>query len=81
MNMYNLTGITSKSESYCAVWIELTSGREGNDIASAFVKLFKNVVKHNAHITDIVCWSESCVPKNKNSYMSQAILESLLTYP
>ena len=77
--MYNLTGIISKGEGHSAVWTELTSGREGNVIASTFVKILRNVVKDNVHITDIVCWSYSCVPQNRNSHISQAVLEFLST--
>lgn len=49
------------------------SGREGNDIASTFVKTLRNVVKDNVHITDIVYWSDSCIPKNGISHMPQVI--------
>ena len=63
--MNNLIGITSKGQGYCAVWTELTSGRAGNDIVSAYVKILKNVVKDIAFITDIVCWSNSCVLQNR----------------
>ena len=73
LNMYNLTGIISKGQDCCAVWNELTSGRAGNDIASTFIKILKNVVKDNAHITDIVCWSYNCVPQKRNSHISQAM--------
>ena len=57
--MYNLTGITSKGQDYCAVWTEPTSGKAGNNIATTFVKILKNVVRDNVHITDVVCRNDS----------------------
>ena len=53
----------------------MTSGRAGNDIASAFVAILNKVVEDHPSVTDIVCWSDSCVPQNRNSHISQAILE------
>ena len=48
----------------CTVWI--TSGGNGNDIASAFTKLLEIVVSEN-EFTDLITWSDSCVPQNRNS--------------
>ena len=62
------------------VWTKITSGRAENDIASTFVKIIKKVAKDNAHIIGIVCWSDSCpspLKKNRNSHISQAVLEFL----
>ena len=69
--MYNSTVITSKGQDYCAVWAELTSESVENNIATTFVKILKNVVRDNAHITDVVCRDDSCTPQNRNSYISQ----------
>ena len=75
--MYNLTAYTSSKQGYCSIWTELTAGRAGNDIASAFIAILKNVVADHPNVTDIVCWSDSCVPQNRNSHISQAMLEFL----
>ena len=55
------------------------SGRAGNDIASAFIQILKKVGNDHPNITKIICWSDSCVPQNRNSHISQAILEFLYT--
>ena len=75
--LYNLTAQTSTKQGYCAIWTEVTSGRAGNDIASGVIAIFTNVVEDHPEVTDIVCWSDSCVPQNRNSYISNAILEFL----
>ena len=49
----------------------------GNDIASAFISILKQIIKDNPDVVDLLCWSDSCVPQNRNSHISQAILEFL----
>ena len=68
--------MTSTKQGYCAIWTECISGREGNDIASAFIQILKKVGNDHPNITKIICWSGS-VPQNRN--FSQAILEFLYT--
>ena len=53
------------------------SGRSGNNIASAVVKISKNIVKDIPYISKIILWSDSCVLRNKNSIMSLALLNFL----
>ena len=53
------------------------SGRAGNDIASAFIQILKKVGNDHPNITKIICWSDSCVPQNRNSHISEAILDFL----
>ena len=55
------------------------SGRAGYDIASAFIQILKKVGNDHPNITKIICCSDSCVPHNRNSHISQAILEFLYT--
>lgn len=62
---------------YCAVWTEAMSGRGGNDMASAIVKILERAVQDHPEVTEIVTWSDSCVPQNRNSIMSFAIVEFL----
>ena len=50
------------------------SGQVGNDIASAFMQIVNKVA---ANVTELIPWSDSCAPQNKNSRISQAILEYL----
>ena len=77
LTMYNLTAITSEKQGYCTIWTEAMSGRAGNDIASAFICILNKIASDEPHINNIICWSDSCVPQNRNSHISQAILEFL----
>ena len=81
LNLYNLTAITTTKQGYCSIWTELTSGRKGNDIASAFIQLMEKVVNDNPNITNYVTWSDSCVPQNRNSVMSEAIIDFMRRHP
>ena len=77
LNVYNLTDYFSTTKSvYCILWNELQSGRSGNDIASAFTKMLETVVSEN-QFTDLITWSDSCVPQNRNSLISNAVLHFL----
>ena len=76
--MYNLTAITSKKQGYCIIWTEAMSGRARNNIASAFICILNKTASNDEpHINNIICWSKSCVPQNRNSHISQVILEFL----
>ena len=77
LTLYNLTAITNLRHGYCAIWTEITAGRAGNDIASAFISILKQIIKDNPDVVDLLCWSDSCVPQNRNSHISQATLEFL----
>lgn len=77
LRIYNLTAyFTSTKKVYCALWTEKTAGRTGNDIASALVKILETVIEEN-NISELVTWSDSCVPQNRNSIISNAILHFL----
>ena len=53
------------------------SARAGNNIASAFICILNKIASDEPHINNIICWSNSCVPQNRNSHILQAILEFL----
>ena len=76
-SFYNLTAITFLMQGYCAIWTECMSGRVGNDIASAFMQILNKVAADHPNVTELICWSDSSVPQNRNSHISQAILEYL----
>lgn len=78
LNVYNLTAcdITEK-QGYCILWDECLSGRSGNDIASAVVQFLKQLLQNKQNVTELVMWSDSCVPQNKNSIMTLALLDFL----
>ena len=53
------------------------SGRVGNDIASAFMQTLNKVAADHPNVTEMICWSDSTVPQNRNSHISQTILKYL----
>ncbi|GFO27181.1 DNA repair protein rhp54 [Plakobranchus ocellatus] len=78
LNVYNLTGHlmdhrTSSKKGYCVIWPENLSGRAGNDIASAFIRMLEKITEERSDIKRITTWSDSCVPQNRNRIMSHAI--------
>lgn len=75
LNMYNLTAHASTNKkAYCAIWMETTSGRSGNDLASALTAILKAVLSDFPLVTEITTWSDSCIPQNRNSIMTMAIM-------
>ena len=82
LNMYNLTGYDSLSKTgYCVVWCETTSGRSGNDIASAVIQILERAVENHREVKHITTWSDSCVPQNRNSVIAFAVSEFLSRHP
>ena len=78
LTMYNLTASTSSKQGYCSILTEMTSGRAGNDTATSFISILKKALVDHPNITDRICCLDSCIPQNRNSHISQAILEFLL---
>lgn len=56
------------------------SGRSGNNIASAFRRILDAVVEEN-DVSELTTWSDSCVPQNRNSIISNAVLDFLRDNP
>lgn len=81
LNTYNMTAHFSESKTiYCALWTEVTAGRSGNDLASAVYKILKQVaLEHD--FTELILWSDSCVPQNRNSYISCAVQNFIHEHP
>lgn len=79
LTVYNLTGHCNLDNSATnAIWDETKNGRSGDEIASALTKILVRVVKNlPSYITKIILWSDSCVPQNKNSHMSMALINFL----
>jgi len=50
LTLYNLTAMTSKNQDYCAIWTECMLGRAGNDIASAFIQILKEIVVDHPNV-------------------------------
>ena len=81
LNVYNLTAHVSKTkQGYCAIWSENTFGRAGNDIASAVINILNLVVGNHPETRNIITWSDSCVPQNRNSIISFAITNFILQH-
>ena len=81
LTLYNLTAHTSTKRGYCAIWTESLSGRAGNDIASAAVKLMESIISDHPNLKELTTWSDSCVPQNRNSLISYAMAEFLSRQP
>lgn len=81
LNTYNLTAHFSQSKTiYCALWTEAISGRSGNDLASALYKILTHLaIEHE--FTELILWSDSCVPQNRNSFISCAVQNFLHKHP
>ena len=77
LTLYNLTTMISSKQGYCATWTEFMSGRAGNDIGSTFIQILNKVVADHPIETEMICWSDSCVPQIRNFHISRAILEYL----
>lgn len=84
LNVYNLTAHCKhnlQKEGYCCIWDESQAGRTGNDMASAAVAILAKVLQKHPDISKMIIWSDSCIPQNKNSYMSLAILKFMENNP
>ena len=74
LNVYNLTThCSSNNKIYCSVWSEVLCGRSGINIASAFIQILNEILIENPEINEIITWSDSCVPQNRNSLISFAV--------
>lgn len=65
---------------HCALWNETMGGRTGNDLASALRRILEVDAEEN-YLSELITWSGSCVPQNRNSIMSNAILDFLRDHP
>ena len=77
LNVYNLTAHVKSNKTikkYCVVWPEVTSRRTGNDLASGLIKIFDDVAKTFPEAKHYITWSDSCVPQNRNSIMTTAMI-------
>lgn len=73
--MYNLTAYYSVTKQvYCAIWNETVTGRAGNDIASAVRKIL-GVLSDENEFVNLTTWSDSYVLKNRNSIISNAMMD------
>lgn len=78
-SVFNLTGYDlNQRQGYCMLWHEGVSGRDGNDIASATVRLLEKILaSYDNPVEELILWSDACVPQNKNSFMATALIELL----
>jgi len=63
---------------YCAIWSEATVGRSGNDLACAVLHWLVAILADNPNIKNIITWSDSCVPQNRNSIISTVMIHFLI---
>jgi len=81
LNVYNMNGHLSKNnqmKALCVVWNESQSGRAGNDMASAVYRMLQEVFVLQPNLKRLVIWSDACVPQNRNSIMSTAIMKFMI---
>ncbi|GBN80087.1 hypothetical protein AVEN_136882-1 [Araneus ventricosus] len=84
LNIYNLTVYyTPNKQVYYASWNETLSGLAGNGIASAFHKILTILAEMSWEndVTESVKWSDSCVPQNRDSIISNSVLHFLKDNP
>ena len=82
LSVYNLTVHCSIDKTvFCAVWNEVEGGRGGNAIASALLKVLDQFVQMHPTVPEIILWSDSCVPQNRNSLMAYALLSFIKKHP
>ena len=74
LSVYNLIAYYSTTKKvYCALWTETMTSRTGNDVAGAIRKILDVVVKEK-DVSNLVTWSDSCTPQNRNSIISNAVI-------
>lgn len=82
LSLFNLTGFcASNHNTYCSFWDESRMGRSGNDLASAHNNILQSAIDDNPSVEEIVVWSDSCVPQNKNQMVSLSSLSILRQNP
>ncbi|KAF0708842.1 Uncharacterized protein FWK35_00033730 [Aphis craccivora] len=82
LNCYNLTAhLNLNGQIYCAIWNEGLVGRSGNDLASAIVSCLEQIIEDHRSIEKIITWSDSCVPQNRNSLISCAVINLMMRHP
>lgn len=82
LNLFNLTGYcSSNGKTYCSFWDESRSGRGGNDLASAHNLIIQKAIDENPEVSEIIVWSDNCVPQNKNQMVALSSLTLLKNNP
>ncbi|GFO01265.1 DNA repair protein rhp54 [Plakobranchus ocellatus] len=79
---FNMTAHLSLSKkSYFAIWHEGSGGRGANNMASAIVKILRQIMVDHPDTRELILWSDSCVCQNRNSVMTLALSLFLQDYP
>ena len=85
LNVYHMTAHCSVDKSsYGGLWHEAHNGRCGNDIASVIVRILEEIVsdhKGDKRMENIILWSDSCVPQNRNQMFATAVKYFLSKHP
>ena len=53
------------------------AGRAGADIASSLTAIVEMLIKDNPNIVNLVTWSDSCVPQNRNEMICYSMLDMI----
>ena len=51
------------------------AGRPGDDIASSDTAIVEMLIEDNPNIVNLVTWSDSCVPQNRNQMICYSMLD------
>lgn len=74
LNVYNMTARVSRTKkAYCGIWNEAVCGRAGNDMASVITHLVSVILADHPEAEQLILWSDSCIPQNRNQMMSVAL--------
>lgn len=77
-----MTAHCSKNKkAYNALWGENVAGRGANEIASALCTIIDSIIKEYPETEDVVLWSDSCIPQNRNSMMTLALKSFIQAHP
>ncbi|GFR80538.1 hypothetical protein ElyMa_002316500 [Elysia marginata] len=80
-----MTGHCSVSKkAYGDMWHEEQMGRGANDIASAVIKILNAIADDHAgdpRLRNMILWSDSCVPQNRNRVFFTAVKYFLSQHP
>jgi len=57
------------------------AGRGANHLSSALIAVLTCIVHEHSEIHNIILWSDSCIPQNRNSIMSTALLDFMKKHP
>ena len=66
ISAYNFTGVVQNSnEVYCILWSEDQIGHGASQVASAILKMVREILKQVINKVDVIIWMDNCISQNK----------------